>query len=916
MATPTDSKFASLGEPEVCGQCQTVSRLTNGLCLNCLLHGALDKDDTPSGREAFREVLAGVKSGTGDWRIADHEILDEIARGGMGVVYRAREPNSDRIVALKCVLAYQGDSDHVLARFRREAETASRLEHPNIVPIYHVGETADGFPYYTMKFASAGSLLQARGPLHDHPRRSAALMVKVARAVHFAHQQGVLHRDLKPGNILLDAHGEPLVSDFGLARCEAVSSYLTRSLASFGTPGYIAPEQADGPAAQLTPAADVYSLGAVLFELLTGRTPFVGENAFVVMKQSAEAPAPKLRSLVPKADRDLEIICARCLERQPEDRYQSAAELADDLQNWLDDRPIAASAPSVVLRTRRWIRRNRTLAAALAALVLLGAGSLFWVVRGQKIQAAMRENYLAARSVVVLPFFDLEAVTGDPAATESVADSLRRQFENLGPARVVSSSAPGWGKLEDLRKAAREVKGRAILTGTVRNLEGKRRLSLRLVDPGYGTTLFSAVVDRDDVRSVSDKTEHWAREIHKFLSADSWADLVKVRADPGVRNESANEAMKAGRELIPGYTASHLDQAMELYRKALALEPNSAVAHAYLAMAACSRFHFQADRKYLELGKSEALAALALNPNEVEAHRCLAGVYFQEGNFSQALEEGLQTVEMGGVGPDITMFVGMTLESLGKPDQALGWYRVASKLRTRPGEVEPSIGDSWLKLGDDEQALRAYNRALELQPSSVQGAIGKAVVYLLRGEFDAAREVCLQRFRNTNELGEMAQIAAQIEFFARNYTAAEELYTKLAKADPYGGGSFYGAITYQSALGRIKQASQASGSQDAADKLLRESVETERAAFDRQPHNAETAYRVAAAEASLNLTDSALQHLREAAALGWMDYRSLQKDPRFDSLRSHPQLDAFIDGLSARVAELRNKASARYQNER
>src|SRR4051812_36334271 len=160
---------AILGEPQACEECETVSRLTNGLCLNCLLRGALDTDETPSDKEAFREVLASVKSGGAEWRIADHEILDEIARGGMGVVYRAKEPHSGRIVALKCVLACAGDSDHVVARFRREAETAARLEHPNIVPIFQVGETADGFPYYTMKFAAAGSLLEARGPLLGHP---------------------------------------------------------------------------------------------------------------------------------------------------------------------------------------------------------------------------------------------------------------------------------------------------------------------------------------------------------------------------------------------------------------------------------------------------------------------------------------------------------------------------------------------------------------------------------------------------------------------------------------------------------------------------------------------------------------------------------------------------------------------------
>src|SRR2546430_3603582 len=399
---PTDSTFAILGQAQACVNCHSVAGLTNGLCLNCLLKAALEEGSTPAGKDAFKEVLAGVKSRDGDWHIAEHEILHEIARGGMGVVYQAREPHSGRIVALKCVLACQGDADHVLARFRREAETAARLEHPNIVPIYQVGETADGFPYYTMKYAAAGSLLQARRPLLQHPRQSAARRVKVARAVHYAHEKGVLHRDLKPGNILLDSHREPLVSDFGLARCEAVSSYLTRSLSSFGTPGYIAPEQADGPAAQLTPAADVYSLGAILFELLTGRTPFVGDNAFAVMKRSAEERAPKVHSLAAHVDRDLEIICDRCLEREPADRYQSAAEVADDLQCWLDDRPIRARAPGPVLHLRRWVRRNRMLAVALAALCVVGLASLAWNIRTQRVAATLNKSVLAARSVVVL----------------------------------------------------------------------------------------------------------------------------------------------------------------------------------------------------------------------------------------------------------------------------------------------------------------------------------------------------------------------------------------------------------------------------------------------------------------------------------------------------------------------------------
>src|ERR1700716_3171416 len=271
VAEIADTPFVVVEEPALCAECHSASRLKNGLCLNCLLQGALETEDLAAGDESCREARAAVKSLEGDWRIGEHNILDEIARGGMGVVYRALEPHSGRIVALKCVLAFQGDpSDQALARFRREAETAARLDHPNIVPIYRVGETADGLPFFTMKYAAGGSLVRARAAFRQKPRENVLLMKKVALALQHAHEKGVLHRDLKPGNILLDHRGEPLVSDFGLARCDEIASHLTRSLTSFGTPGYIAPEQADGPAALLTPAAGIDTLGAVLCERFRG----------------------------------------------------------------------------------------------------------------------------------------------------------------------------------------------------------------------------------------------------------------------------------------------------------------------------------------------------------------------------------------------------------------------------------------------------------------------------------------------------------------------------------------------------------------------------------------------------------------------------------------------------------------------
>src|SRR5260370_10921776 len=270
----SDSSVTPLDEPKQCTVCNSVLRLSNGFCVKCVLQGELDEDAVDAGKQTFKDLLTDLHGRDVSWRIRNFQILEEVGRGGMGVIYRAREMRSQRIVALKRVLSYHADSDQTLARFHREAETAAKLDHPNIVPIYYVGESEDGLPFFSMKYAASGSLLQAREAYHRDPRKSILLMAKVALALQYAHEQGVLHPDLKPSNILLSNRSYPTRSDFGLAKWLDTSSELTRTLTIFGTPGYIAPEQAAGPGPQLTVAADVYSLGAILFELLTRTPPF------------------------------------------------------------------------------------------------------------------------------------------------------------------------------------------------------------------------------------------------------------------------------------------------------------------------------------------------------------------------------------------------------------------------------------------------------------------------------------------------------------------------------------------------------------------------------------------------------------------------------------------------------------------
>src|SRR6266566_3170026 len=433
----SDSLPSATKDPAKCKKCGATTRLDTGICVSCLLHEGLETGGEVS-RAVYERVLAEVDAPDKQWHLGNYEILDEIARGGMGVIYRARQRHSRRIVAVKRVLSYQADSHETLERFRREAEAVASLDHQNILPMYEVSESEDGLPFFSMKFATGGSLHDAAPSLRSEPRKCLQLMAKVARATEYAHGRGILHRDLKPGNILLDDRGEPLVSDFGLAKWLDTNRDLTKSLTTFGTPGYIAPEQAEAVARDLTPAADVYSLGAILFDLLTGRPPFLGANALSVIRQASETPAPKLRSLGRSHDRDLETICARCLERDPKARYQSAGDLATDLERWLDGRPIVAWPVSAPARIWRWSRRNPKLVGTGVAGLLIGAAAI-WLFRGELFRASQFNP--PEKSIAVLPFLDLSQAKDQEYFCDGISEEILHALAKADGLRVVGRTS-------------------------------------------------------------------------------------------------------------------------------------------------------------------------------------------------------------------------------------------------------------------------------------------------------------------------------------------------------------------------------------------------------------------------------------------------------------------------------------------
>jgi tetratricopeptide (TPR) repeat protein len=633
-------------------------------------------EDHPPGRPPTAPVAADGQAGADEdlspgthvRYFGDYELIRELGRGGMGVVYQARQISLNRPVALKMIRSAALASEDELRRFQNEAEAIALLDHPHIVPILEVGEH-DGQRYFSMKLIGGPSLDRKLADYAVDPRRAARLVQRAAEAVHHAHQRGILHRDLKPANILLDERGEPFVTDFGLAKRVEGDSELTHSGAILGTPAYMAPEQASGRRGSVTTASDVYGLGAILYALLTGRAPFGGESIADVLERVRDSAAAPPRSLNPAVPRDLEIIALKCLEKDPQRRYPSARALAEDLKRYLDGEPIQARRTPAWERGVKWARRRPLHAAAAAAvfLALIGSVASLFAYQGYLLRQSRAIAAASTEGARLLETVNAATTRDDMAALEDAQDRISGFLSDLGTlpddpqVKVLEVSfAAKQGQVRRLlAEARRKEADREQLAAAVRRSQDFRtRLNDVLLQdtdytgldlPGDREAIRPAAVAALDLYAVPGSGDSWAfgplpvglGERDRAAIADGCYELLLVLSQVEATPERGLRRLDQAARLRPTPTRSYHSRRADCLvqagnaaaadaerRAAERLEPSTALDHYLAGQDQYKRGNLVAALRHFDL-------ALRQRPDHFWA-QCLSAICWHRLGYTEA----------------------------------------------------------------------------------------------------------------------------------------------------------------------------------------------------------------------------------------------------------------------------------------
>ena len=630
------ARFFADAPQEFCSACLLESGLFGGDDEEAINSESLGDSNSRSMPQNYRNARPGHTLAD----FGDYELLEEMGRGGQGIVYRARQKSLNRTVALKIVGLGQWATQRHLKRFHLEAEAAASLDHPCIVPIYEIGER-DGSCYFSMKLIEGEPLDKVSESGRTSPRQAAEIIARLARTLHYAHERGVLHRDIKPGNILIDRKGDPHLTDFGLARVVETESTVTRTTEALGTPSYMAPEQAKGNNTRVTSATDVYGLGAVLYHLLTGHPPFAGGTTYETIRLVLESEPRHPRLWNAKTDRDLATICLKCLEKDPQRRYSTALALAEDLDRWLKHEPIQARHITMLARGRKWVRRNPAVAGLLASLVALATaiGVIIW--KSELFRPP------PATGIAVLPFDNLSPEKEDASLTDGVQDDILTKLAKVTGLKVISrTSVMEYRGKRNVRQIGEILRVSHVLEGSVRKTGARVHMNAQLIDTRSDTHVWAEEYDFDlnDLFVVQSEI---AKKVAGLLDAKISAAESLAIEQPITTDLAAFDLFARAKNLLLWVSSTtggqgKLLQAVDLLNQAVARDPSFFQAYCELAYAHGFLYFFRDDHTpaRLALAEEAVKTAFRLRPDSGEAHLAAAeNLYRGHLNYKAALAE-------------------------------------------------------------------------------------------------------------------------------------------------------------------------------------------------------------------------------------------------------------------------------------
>jgi serine/threonine-protein kinase len=698
--------------------------------------------------------------------IPGYQVDAVIGRGGMGIVYQARHLRLNRTVALKTLRGGPLAGHYDRQRFFREAEAVAALRHPNVVQLYDMGDV-DGRPYFTMELVEGGSLRAKIAGTPQPAALAASLTAALAGAVHVAHLSGIVHRDLKPANVLLTADGTPKVTDFGLAWRLEDEEGLTQSGVLMGTPSYMAPEQARGDKSAIGPATDVYALGAILYELLTGRPPFRADTATATLRQVAEEEPVSPSRLNSRVPRDLETICLKCLQKGPSERYASAAALGDDLRRFERGEPIAARPPGALERSAKWVRRRPATAALVASALLMlggvGSAAVWYAGDRARLRAEARSRDREANAALVqaeLQLEDLRTKLDDPFKVRELLSDIDRWQAMVQQARQNWQQAVSASVGEEVRVAAETRDRIQAVQAAVRREEAAYELGRELDNIAVKTLASFDTTRSKERKAVAEYDRSFARQgldVHQpgtewFASAirsspvrfaliaalDNWALLAARIIDPTVarlleltraadpdpwRDRFRDPAVWADREAL-----TRLAKEVDVRRQSPTvlislvwwLRVNGADPTALIELILLDHprdfwLHLNAAVSAMEPGVKVGLAhaALAIRPASALAYSLLASYLRERGDSPEAVVAAKRAIALDPNYATSHYFLGLALRDTKDLPGAVVAFKRAAELESGMASPLWNLGDLFLLQGDEAVAVDAYRKATD-----------------------------------------------------------------------------------------------------------------------------------------------------------------------------------------------------------